>query len=95
MSREAILETYSKAATERDTALCCPVDYSQEFSQEELQHIPEEVLEFNYGCGVPPELRRVGGRKERPGPGSRLGSRLLHRRSKSGVRRASVWARHE
>ena len=44
MSREAILETYSKAATEKDTALCCPVDYQQEFSPEELQHIPAEVL---------------------------------------------------
>ena len=59
MSREAILETYSKAATERDELLCCPVDYQQEFSPEELEHIPEEVLEFNYGCGVPPELRRL------------------------------------
>ena len=59
MSREAILETYSKAATERDPGLCCPVDYQQEFSPEELQHIPEEVLKFNYGCGIPPELRRL------------------------------------
>ena len=59
MTREAILETYSKAATEKNASLCCPVNYQQEFSAEELEHIPAEVLDFNYGCGVPPELKRL------------------------------------
>lgn len=59
MIRETIVETYSKAARETDQNFCCGVDYRKEFSQEEIRHLPEEVLNRNYGCGVPPGLRKL------------------------------------
>lgn len=58
MNKQVIIDKYSKAAA-AETSLCCPVDYRQEFGADELSHIPEEVLERNYGCGVPPELKRL------------------------------------
>ena len=60
MSKQTILETYSKLAVETKADLCCGVDYRKEFSSEELDHIPDEVLDRNYGCGVPIELRTLG-----------------------------------
>ncbi|MBI4445744.1 MAG: methyltransferase domain-containing protein [Acidobacteria bacterium] len=59
MSRKAILEKYTKAALSTEPELCCSVDYRKEFKAEELDHIPEEVFERNYGCGVPPALRTL------------------------------------
>ncbi len=59
MSKEAVLDTYSKAAQETREDLCCGVDYREEFPAEDLKHIPDEVLERNYGCGIPNELRTL------------------------------------
>ena len=59
MSTEAILDTYSKAAQETLKDLCCGVDYREEFPPEDLGHIPDEVLERNYGCGIPSELKTL------------------------------------
>jgi SAM-dependent methyltransferase len=47
---------YSVAAQEKVEALCCPVDYNQEF----LKVIPAEVLERDYGCGDPSKQVRRG-----------------------------------
>jgi len=59
MNKQVIVETYSKAAQAPDSNLCCAVDYRIEFEPEELQHIPDEVLDRNYGCGVPLELKAL------------------------------------
>ncbi len=59
MNKQVIEETYSKAAAVAQPKLCCSVDYREEFSPEELAHIPDAVLERNYGCGVPPELKSL------------------------------------
>ena len=59
MARETIRNTYSKAAEDTNRALCCAVDYREFFSQSDLAHLPEQVLERNYGCGVPAELRSL------------------------------------
>jgi arsenite methyltransferase len=59
MSKEAILDTYSKAAQETRADLCCGVDYREEFPAEDLKHIPDQVLERNYGCGIPSELKTL------------------------------------
>ncbi len=59
MNKEVIVETYSRAAQATDPSLCCAVDYRVEFEAEELQHIPDAVLDRNYGCGVPLELRTL------------------------------------
>jgi ubiquinone/menaquinone biosynthesis C-methylase UbiE len=71
MVKEAILETYSKAALQTEKHLCCGVDYRKEFGPEELDHIPERVLDRNYGCGVPAGLRSLnpGDRVLDLGPG--------------------------
>ncbi len=53
---QVLIDTYAKAATTTQPDLCCSVDYRDVFSAEELEHIPEAVLEKNYGCGIPPEL---------------------------------------
>ncbi len=59
MAKETIRNTYSKAAAQTDTSLCCAVDYEEFFDEEELAHLPPEVLERNYGCGIPGELRTL------------------------------------
>lgn len=59
MNKEAILDTYSQAARETREDLCCGVDYREEFTPEDLEHIPDEVLERNYGCGIPSELKTL------------------------------------
>lgn len=61
MDKQVVTDTYSQAATATEPTLCCPVDYRQEFRPEELNHIPDPVLERNYGCGVPPQLKRLTG----------------------------------
>jgi len=45
----AVSARYSKAATAREGALCCPIDYDTSY----LEAIPTEILERDYGCGDP------------------------------------------
>ncbi len=45
----AVRQRYSAAAKAREEALCCPVNYTQEY----LEVIPPEVLERDYDCGDP------------------------------------------
>ncbi|MFQ5478986.1 MAG: methyltransferase domain-containing protein [Candidatus Binatia bacterium] len=45
----AVRQRYSKAAQEREAALCCPVDYDPRY----LDAIPAEVIQRDYGCGNP------------------------------------------
>ena len=56
MPKDTIRRTYSRAAEATDETLCCAVDYREFFSRADLAHLPEEVLERNYGCGVPAGL---------------------------------------
>ena len=52
----AVGDRYAAAANERETALCCPIDYDPRY----LKAIPEEVLERDYGCGDPSRYVRPG-----------------------------------
>jgi ubiquinone/menaquinone biosynthesis C-methylase UbiE len=52
----AVRARYSAAALEKETALCCPVDYDPQY----LKLIPQEVLERDYGCGDPSRYVREG-----------------------------------
>ena len=52
----AVTERYTQAARERESALCCPVDYDPAY----LRVIPREVLERDYGCGDPSRYAREG-----------------------------------
>lgn len=52
----AVKSRYSRAAAERERALCCPVDYDPQY----LSVIPEEILERDYGCGDPSRHLRAG-----------------------------------
>ena len=45
----AVADRYSKAAEEREPALCCPIQYQPEL----LEIIPDEIVERDYGCGDP------------------------------------------
>ncbi len=53
---EAVRARYGAAATQREAALCCPVDYDPRY----LAVIPPEVLERDYGCGDPSRWVREG-----------------------------------
>jgi ubiquinone/menaquinone biosynthesis C-methylase UbiE len=44
-----VRERYSQGASQRQDALCCPVEYEPRY----LDAIPREVLERDYGCGDP------------------------------------------
>ncbi|MFQ5472391.1 MAG: methyltransferase domain-containing protein, partial [Dehalococcoidia bacterium] len=55
-SEDAIRARYTAAATGREAALCCPVDYDPQY----LEIIPEDVLERDYGCGDPSRYVREG-----------------------------------
>ncbi|EMI44717.1 methyltransferase domain-containing protein [Rhodopirellula sp. SWK7] len=55
-TEKAVRQRYSGAALERETALCCPVDYDAKY----LQVIPAEVIERDYGCGDPSKHVRRG-----------------------------------
>lgn len=59
MDKNVIIEKYSRAAESTEANLCCPVNYRKEFRAEEIDHIPEEVMSRNYGCGVPAGLREI------------------------------------
>jgi SAM-dependent methyltransferase len=45
----AVADRYSKAAGEREPALCCPVEYNRDL----LKIIPQEIIDRDYGCGDP------------------------------------------
>lgn len=53
---EAVRERYAAAAHGRDAALCCPVQYDPG----SLEHIPQEVIEKDYGCGDPSRHLKQG-----------------------------------
>jgi ubiquinone/menaquinone biosynthesis C-methylase UbiE len=53
---KAVKDRYSDAAKAQEAALCCPVDYNQEY----LNVIPEEIVERDYGCGDPSKYLRPG-----------------------------------
>jgi ubiquinone/menaquinone biosynthesis C-methylase UbiE len=52
----AVHQRYGAAASEREAALCCPVDYDTQY----FDAIPREVLERDYGCGDPSRYVREG-----------------------------------
>jgi SAM-dependent methyltransferase len=51
-----VRERYGAAATQKEEALCCPVEYNPEY----LKIIPDEIIERDYGCGNPSEFVRAG-----------------------------------
>ena len=51
-----VLDRYADAAQERESALCCPVQYDPKF----LDAIPQEILDKDYGCGDPSRYVRKG-----------------------------------
>lgn len=53
---KAVRERYSKGATQKVEALCCPVVYDPKY----LKILPEEILERDYGCGDPSQYVREG-----------------------------------
>ncbi len=53
---EGVLERYSNGANERESALCCPVDYDQSL----LRILPAEIIDKDYGCGDPSRYVREG-----------------------------------
>lgn len=48
-SRQVVQEFYGKAAEEPQAELCCPTSYDRD----DINHIPQEVLDRFYGCGSP------------------------------------------
>ena len=52
----AVADRYSKAAEEREPALCCPIQYRPEL----LEIIPDEIIERDYGCGDPSPFVKPG-----------------------------------
>src|SRR5438045_1724598 len=47
---------YAAGAQATEARLCCPADYNPEY----LKHIPQEVIERDYGCGDPTKHLRAG-----------------------------------
>ena len=54
-SYRVIQEFYGRAAEEPKADLCCPVKYDDE----DVKHIPKEVLDRFYGCGSPVAMAGV------------------------------------
>jgi arsenite methyltransferase len=52
----AVGERYGAAAQEKETALCCPVEYDSQF----LKILPLEIIERDYGCGDPSKFVKSG-----------------------------------
>ena len=52
----AVRRRYAAAAQEKETALCCPVQYDSRY----LEALPDEVIERDYGCGDPSQYLREG-----------------------------------
>lgn len=55
-TEQAVRTRYSAAASEREAALCCPVDYDARY----LKVIPQEVIDRDYGCGDPSKYVQEG-----------------------------------
>ena len=53
--RDSVNEFYSAAAVKPDESLCCASSYSEE----DVSHIPKEVMEISYGCGSPVALADI------------------------------------
>ncbi len=51
-----VMARYSEGAREKQTALCCPVDYNSEL----LALLPKEIIDKDYGCGDPSRYVRPG-----------------------------------
>jgi arsenite methyltransferase len=54
-AEDATRQRYSAAASAREEALCCPVDYDRTL----LEAIPDEIIERDYGCGDPSRYVRA------------------------------------
>lgn len=52
----AVRARYEAAAKERESALCCPVQYDPRW----LERIPQEIRDKDYGCGDPSAYVREG-----------------------------------
>lgn len=48
-THEAVQKLYAEAANAPQPGLCCPKDYTENWTS----HIPKDALERNYGCGSP------------------------------------------
>ena len=53
---QAVHTRYSAASRERQSALCCPIQYDERF----LEVLPPELIERDYGCGDPSRYVREG-----------------------------------
>src|SRR5438309_11068956 len=56
LAESAVKKRYAAAANTPEAALCCPIDYNQEY----LKIIPREVIEKDYGCGDPSRYVKPG-----------------------------------
>ncbi len=52
----AVKDRYSKGAQAREETLCCAVSFDKSL----LDHIPQEIIERDYGCGDPSRFVRPG-----------------------------------
>ncbi|MGI8555301.1 MAG: methyltransferase domain-containing protein [Pyrinomonadaceae bacterium] len=52
----AVKQRYGAASQEKETALCCPVEYDPQF----LKILPLEIIERDYGCGDPSRFVKAG-----------------------------------
>ena len=55
-AESAVKERYAAAAKTPEAALCCPINYEPDL----LAHIPQEVIERDYGCGNPSRYLKPG-----------------------------------
>lgn len=53
--RDSVSEFYSAAAVKQVESLCCASSYNEE----DVSHIPKEVLDISYGCGSPVALADI------------------------------------
>ncbi len=53
---KTVHKRYSTAALETQTALCCPVEYDDQY----LEILPKELIDRDYGCGDPSKYVRPG-----------------------------------
>ena len=53
---KTVHKRYSTAAIETQTALCCPVEYDDQY----LEILPKELIDRDYGCGDPSKYVRPG-----------------------------------
>lgn len=51
-----VKDRYAAGAQAQEAALCCPVEYDQQY----LEIIPSEVIERDYGCGDPSKYVKEG-----------------------------------